>query len=1252
MMGSIFIALLLCLLSYLYLRVFADDLTRPFQILAKFFSSHQHPAWKLRPRFLPKATRAALSSIVGTGEGLWQRLYARTFHAQELAEVEDDVKYQAGEPYGDPDVLATGLVKDLSALGLKGKKSDLRTLIQLVKAKGKPIDDRQMLMEKVIAIVSMLPRTSKSRQRLTSILIDQLWQSLEHPPLSYFGNKYQYRTPDGSYNNPLEPDLGKAGSPYARSVPRLKALHGVQPDPGLLFDLLMARDDTTFRENPAGISSVLFYHASIIIHDVFCTNWRDPNISDTSSYLDLAPLYGSSYEDQLRVRTMQRGMLKPDTFHEKRLLGQPPGVNVILVMYNRFHNYVADVLLKINENGRFTLPPTTSEDAKRKALAKQDEDLFQVTRLIVNGLYVNISLHDYLRGLTNTHHSASDWTLDPRLAVSRAFDADGVPRGVGNQVSAEFNLLYRFHSVISRRDEQWTNEFLKSLFPDLKKPLEQLTPQEFMQGLINYERSIEKDPSKREFGGLKRNQDGRFNDADLVQILKDSMEDPAGLFGARMVPKALRMVEIAGILTARKWNLASLNEMRDFFKLKRHSSFEDINPDPRIADLLRKLYDHPDMVEMYPGIFLEDAKPAMDPGCGGCPPYTVGRAVFSDAVTLVRSDRFLTLDYTASNLTNWGIREVQQDYDILGGSMFHKLIQRALPGWFPYNSLHATQPMFTRKMNEQIAKEIGTIDRYSQEDPKPPPHTIMLANHATTIEVLKDQDTFRVPWARYLNDMIPGKRFNDYMLGGDGPVNAAQKKLVKSILFSPDQFNQLLSQTTVRLGKELLELNTLQLSKDLNQIDIIRDVAIPLNARIMADLFCLDMKSPENESGSMNAATVYKHLMNVRTWGFNNTDPGLMLQRRKWASESAEALVKTTLKVVNEQAQPQKTHLLGKLTGYQQSEVSTLRWYGNNVAKQMMEMDMTAAETAEVCWLTAVGGVGAPVGLIADVLQYYLRPENIDHWKKIQNLVSQPDNSGSIDKLLRQYVLEAQRLTSMECTVRVCRAHRTINDQEFKPGDVVITLLGPACRDPTSIPDAEVFKLDRPSNAYIHFGYGAHECLGKEIGLTFAVSMLRVLAGLKYLRPAPGDMGMLKSIIVDGRRVYLNDSWSWMTQDPTTWKLHFAGHGQGAYEAPAPPPPAPTFPVIDQNPDTSDEDGVDDTIYSTVPTKHHHHGDPEYTRQESYTMTDGGMGMSTQYSFGQHHHHQYHEITRTSSSSLPSMLGDDESYGRFSGTLN
>ena len=99
---------------------------------------------------------------------------------------------------------------------------------------------------------------------------------------------------------------------------------------------------------------------------------------------------------------------------------------------------------------------------------------------------------------------------------------------MGNQVSAEFNLLYRFHSTISQRDEKWLNDFFRSLFPDTKEP-EKLNPQELAQGLLRYEQSINEDPSKREFGGLKRGSDGKFADADLVRVMKDSIEDVAGI---------------------------------------------------------------------------------------------------------------------------------------------------------------------------------------------------------------------------------------------------------------------------------------------------------------------------------------------------------------------------------------------------------------------------------------------------------------------------------------------------------------------------------------------------------------------------------------------------------------------------------------------------------------------------------------------------------------------------------------------------
>ena len=41
---------------------------------------------------------------------------------------------------------------------------------------------------------------------------------------------------------------------------------------------------------------------------------------------------------------------------------------------------------------------------------------------------------------------------------------------MGNQVSVEFNLIYRWHSAISDKDEEWTKAFLKSVFPDVADP--------------------------------------------------------------------------------------------------------------------------------------------------------------------------------------------------------------------------------------------------------------------------------------------------------------------------------------------------------------------------------------------------------------------------------------------------------------------------------------------------------------------------------------------------------------------------------------------------------------------------------------------------------------------------------------------------------------------------------------------------------------------------------------------------------------
>ena len=85
------------------------------------------------------------------------------------------------------------------------------------------------------------------------------------------------------------------------------------------------------------------------------------------------------------MRTFKDGKIKPDCYSEKRLIAFPPGVGVILIMFNRFHNYAVEQLAGINEGGRFDLKinhrDPDKEGAKKKAIEMRDEELFQTGRL-------------------------------------------------------------------------------------------------------------------------------------------------------------------------------------------------------------------------------------------------------------------------------------------------------------------------------------------------------------------------------------------------------------------------------------------------------------------------------------------------------------------------------------------------------------------------------------------------------------------------------------------------------------------------------------------------------------------------------------------------------------------------------------------------------------------------------------------------------------------------------------------------------
>ena len=151
---------------------------------------------------------------------------------------------------------------------------------------------------------------------------------------------YAYRSADGSDYNPLLPSMGKAGSPYARSVPSLRCLSpAALPAADLVFDQLLKRDE--FKEHPGGISSLFFGFAEIIIHNIFNTDLsvKGWTRNKASSYLDLSPLYGSSQEDVNKVRRRDgAGRIWDDIFSDLRLIYMPPAVCALLVLLSRNHN--------------------------------------------------------------------------------------------------------------------------------------------------------------------------------------------------------------------------------------------------------------------------------------------------------------------------------------------------------------------------------------------------------------------------------------------------------------------------------------------------------------------------------------------------------------------------------------------------------------------------------------------------------------------------------------------------------------------------------------------------------------------------------------------------------------------------------------------------------------------------------------------------------------------------------------------------
>lgn len=158
--------------------------------------------------------------------------------------------------------------------------------------------------------------------------------------------------------------------------------------------------------------------------------------------------------------------------------------------------------------------------------------------------------------------------------------------------------------------------------------------------------------------------------------------------------------------------------------------------------------------------------------------------------------------------------------------MFYKLIQRGLPGWFPFNSLSVMQPMYTKDMNREIATEIGTVSQYTEDDPKQPSPPVMVGKHSEVNELLTNPKKFVVPFGKPFENFIEGRDLSHFMLAGDKPRNREQRNLFGGFLYSSGELKGILSKFVRKHTDGYISSGMSQIGRKTYHVDIIKEYVV------------------------------------------------------------------------------------------------------------------------------------------------------------------------------------------------------------------------------------------------------------------------------------------------------------------------------------------------------------------------------------------------------------------------------------------
>ncbi|MEU7897196.1 peroxidase family protein [Nonomuraea sp. NPDC049152] len=365
-----------------------------------------------------------------------------------------------------------------------------------------------------------------------------------------------------------------------RHVPASCGTEG-RPTPERAADLFTRGE----RMIPCPRSTVLFAYFAQWFTDGFLrgdtATPRDPRKNSSNHHIDLNQVYGLHEAATAALRTFDGGRLKsqlidggefPPHLCENGKI-KPEFAPLSVIRFDELTDAQRDTLFATgSDRGNIQIGFTMltvlflrEHNRVVTVLAEHypgwdDERLFQTARNILIVLLIKLVVEEYINHITPYHFR---FTLDPRLSTRLAC----APWQRENWASVEFNLVYRWHSLIPST---------------LSVGGRELPMAETMLG-----------------GPL-------IPSAGLGRLLEEASRQRAGRIGLFNTDPILRQVDVASIADSRALDLAPYNSYRAHCRFPPVRGFEQVTGDVKVADALRSLYRGVDDLDLYVGLFAEE----------------------------------------------------------------------------------------------------------------------------------------------------------------------------------------------------------------------------------------------------------------------------------------------------------------------------------------------------------------------------------------------------------------------------------------------------------------------------------------------------------------------------------------------------------------------------------------------------------------------------------------------------------------------